>query len=76
MKTGLLSMSLLATMLLAGCDASAKSIDWYKEHDNERAAKFEECRKSSDPRGTEDCRNAIDATVHGGSFTKSPVKSW
>ena len=76
MKTGLLSLSLLATMLLAGYDASAKSIDWYKEHDKERAAKFEECRKSSDPRGTEDCRNAIDATVHGGSFTKSPDKTW
>lgn len=35
-----------------------------------------ECRKPSDPRGTEDCRNAIDATVHGGSFTKSPDKTW
>lgn len=27
-------------------------------------------------RGTEDCRNAIDATVLGGSFTKSPEKGW
>ncbi|WP_420897376.1 EexN family lipoprotein [Erwinia persicina] len=51
--------------------------EWYKAHDKERNAKYEQCRKASDPRGTEDCRNAIDATVHGGSFTKSsPNKSW
>lgn len=77
MKTGLLSLSLVAAVLLTGCDAGAKSIEWYKAHDNERNAKYEQCRKASDPRGTEDCRNAIDATVHGGSFTKSsPNKSW
>lgn len=77
MKTGLLSLSLVAAVLLTGCDAGAKSIEWYKAHDKERNAKYEQCRKASDPRGTEDCRNAIDATVHGGSFTKSnPNKSW
>ena len=79
MKTGLLSLVLLATTLLTGCDAGEKSIDWYKAHDAERKAKYKECTKASDPRGTEDCRNAIDAidaTVHGGSFTKSPDKSW
>jgi len=75
LKTGLISLGLLAT-LLTGCDAGAKSIDWYKAHDAERKAKYEECRKASDPRATEDCRNAIDATVLGGSFTKSPNKSW
>lgn len=77
MKTGLLSLSLLAAGLLTGCNAEAKSLEWYKAHDKERTAKYEECRKASDPRGTEDCRNAIDATVHGGSFTKSSSnKSW
>ncbi|MGC0984876.1 EexN family lipoprotein [Pantoea agglomerans] len=77
MKTGLLSLVLLATTLLTGCDAGAKGIDWFKAHDAERQAKYEECTKASDdPRGTEDCRNAIDATVHSGSFTKSPDKSW
>lgn len=76
MKTGLLSLGLLTAVLLAGCDAGAKSLEWYKAHDKERAAKYEECRKATDPRGTEDCRNAIDATVLGGSFTKSPEKSW
>jgi len=77
MKTGLISLSLVAAVLLTGCDAGAKSIEWYKAHDNERNAKYEQCRNASDPRGTEDCRNAIDATVHGGSFTKSsPNKSW
>ena len=73
MKAGLLSLSWLATTLLTGCDAGAKSIYWYKAHDAERKAKYKECTKASDPRGTEDCRNA---TVHGGSFTKSPNKSW
>lgn len=77
MKAGLLPLSLVAAVLLTGCDAGAKSIEWYKAHDKERNAKYEQCRKASDPRGTEDCRNAIDANVHGGSFTKSsPNKSW
>ncbi|MGJ8713295.1 EexN family lipoprotein, partial [Pantoea agglomerans] len=71
-----LSLGLLATTLLTGCDAGAKSMDWYKEHDVECKAQYEECTKASDPRGIEDCRNAIDSTVHGGSFTKSPNKSW
>ncbi|HIB5911796.1 TPA: EexN family lipoprotein [Klebsiella pneumoniae] len=76
MKTGLMSLSLLAAILLTGCDEGAKSEEWYKAHDTERRAKYEECRKESSPRGTEDCRNAIDATVHGGHFTKSPHKVW
>ena len=77
MKPRLLSVSLLGALLLAGCDVGAKSLEWYKAHDKERTAKYEECSKASEPRGTEDCRNAIDATVHGGSFTKSsPNKSW
>ncbi|WP_394550018.1 EexN family lipoprotein [Pantoea sp. SGAir0183] len=76
MKTGLISMSLLAAILLTGCDEGAKSEEWYKAHDNERKAKYEECRKDSNPRATEDCRNAIDAGVHGGQFTKSPEKGW
>lgn len=76
MKTGLLSLVLLATTMLTGCDAGAKSLNWYKAHDAERKAKYEECTKASDPRGTEDCRNALDATVHSGSFTKRPNKSW
>ncbi|MEN4610523.1 EexN family lipoprotein [Pantoea agglomerans] len=75
MKTGLISLGLLAA-LLTGCDAGAQSLEWYKAHDKERNAKVEECKKASEPRGTEDCRNAIDATVLGGSFTKSPNKSW
>jgi len=75
MKTGLISLVLLAT-LLTGCDAGAQSLEWYKAHDKERNAKVEECKKASDPRGSEDCRNAIDASVLGGSFTKSPNKSW
>ncbi|MEN4576816.1 EexN family lipoprotein [Pantoea agglomerans] len=72
----LIASLLLATTLLTGWDAGAKGIDWYKAHDAERKAKYEECTKAFDPRDTEDCRNAIDATVHGGSFTKSPNKSW
>ncbi|KKW49826.1 hypothetical protein XB02_15715 [Pantoea ananatis] len=76
MKTGLISMSLMAAILLTGCDEGAKSEEWYKAHENERKAKYEECRKESNPRATEDCRNAIDAGVHGGQFTKSPEKGW
>ncbi|GME34305.1 MULTISPECIES: EexN family lipoprotein [unclassified Pantoea] len=74
MKKGLLSLVLLVTTLLTGFDAGAKGIDWYKAHDAVRKAKYEECTNASDPRGAEDCRNAIDAAVYGGSFTKSPNK--
>ncbi|MDI9766877.1 EexN family lipoprotein [Pantoea dispersa] len=42
MEAELISLSLLATILLTGCDADAKSLEWYKAHDKERTAKFEE----------------------------------
>ncbi|MCG8709413.1 EexN family lipoprotein [Brenneria sp. 4F2] len=77
MKTRLVSLGLLAAMLLTGCDGGAKSIQWYMDHEKERDAKMQECIKESNPRGTEDCRNAIDASVHGGNaIQKSPNKSW
>ncbi len=76
MKKVILSLGLAATVLLTGCDEGVKSQEWYKAHDKERIAKYYECTKASDPSGTDDCRNAIDATVNGGSFTKSPNKSW
>lgn len=76
MKTGLISLGLLAT-LLTGCDAVAQSLEWYKAHDKERDAKVEECKKASDPRGTEDCRNAIDASFRAdGNITESKPKEW
>lgn len=71
MKAELLVSGLLAAALLTGYNADAKSLDWSKTHDKERSVKYEECRKSSGPRGTKDCRYAMDATVHGGSFTKT-----
>jgi hypothetical protein len=55
MKTGLLSLGLLATTLLAGCDAGAKSLNWYKAHDAERKAKYEECTKASRYRRLPQC---------------------
>lgn len=41
MKMGLVSLSLMTSVLLTGCDAGAKSLEWYKAHDKERTAKFE-----------------------------------
>ncbi|WP_343463891.1 EexN family lipoprotein [Pantoea sp.] len=76
MKTGLFSLALLSAMLLTGCDDGAKSVEWYQAHDEARSAKFEACKKDANPRGTEDCRNAIDATFRSGSYTKSPEKGW
>ena len=76
MKKGLLSFGMLASMLVTACNADAQSQEWYKAHDKERNAKVEECRKASDPRGTEDCRNAIDASFRSGSYTHGPNKSW
>lgn len=76
MKIGLLSLGLLSISLLAACEAGAQSLEWYKAHDKERNAKVEECKKASEPRGTEDCRSAIDASFRSGSYTKSPDRSW
>ena len=76
MKTGLLSLGLLAATLLPVCNAGAQSLEWYKAHDNERNAKVEECKKASNPRGTEECRNAIDASFRSGAYTYGPNKSW
>ncbi|EEJ3293212.1 EexN family lipoprotein [Salmonella enterica subsp. diarizonae] len=76
MKAGLFSMGLLAATLLTGCDAGVQSLEWYKAHDKERNAKVEECKKASDPRGTEDCWNAIDASVRTGNITQSKPQEW
>lgn len=77
MKTGLLSLGLIASSLLIGCDAEAQSMEWYKTHDQERDTKVEACKKAPDPRGTEDCRNAIDASVRADSnITRSKPKTW
>lgn len=69
-------MGLLAATLLTGCDAGVQSLEWYKAHDKERNAKVEECKKASDPRGTEDCWNAIDASVRTGNITQSKPQEW
>lgn len=66
----------LASLLLTACDSGAKSIDWYKSHDAERNQRYDECTKLSEPRATEDCRNAIDASFRSGSLTKSEHRSW
>ena len=78
MKTRLLPLGLLATVLLTtGYDATAsQNLEWFKTHDKERQAKIEECKKKTEPRGTEDCRNAIDASFASGTFTKSSGRTW
>ena len=35
---------------------------------------YDKCIKEPNPRGTENCRNAIDANVHSGNITSSKVK--
>lgn len=77
MKKALLTLGFLAATLLTGCDTGAQSLVWYKAHDKERNAKVEECKKASNPRGTEVCRNAIDASVRAeGNITPSKPKEW
>lgn len=77
MKTGLLSkVILLATMFISGY-VNAQSLKWYKQHDRERGDKILECKKASDPRSSEDCRNAIDASVRTeGNIIRSKSKAW
>ncbi|PQK82907.1 EexN family lipoprotein [Pantoea ananatis] len=77
MKKGLLSLGLLSAVVLTDCDARAESLEWYKTHDKERDTKVEECKKTSTPRGSEDCRNAIDASLTTESNIIRPKpKTW
>ncbi|MCW0345809.1 hypothetical protein NB703_003902 [Pantoea ananatis] len=39
MKKGLISLSLMAAVLITGCDARAESLEWYKTHVKDRDAK-------------------------------------
>jgi hypothetical protein len=63
MKNELSASIIMSVIFLAGCndDESTKSIDWYKSNNQERLDKTTLCKKSTQPRATEDCRNAIDA---------------
>lgn len=88
MKKISLSVSLLSSaLLLCGYSSAAwsedkqpeapfHSLEWFKQHEAERAATVEACKKMAHPRGTEECRNAIDASFRGGSYTKSKPQSW
>lgn len=76
MKTGLFAIGIMFSSLLLTCGAKAHNIDWYKSHNEARNEKVEECKKLDNPRSTEDCRTAIDASVRSGSYTKSPEKKW
>lgn len=73
-KIRLLTSGLVITLFLAGCGEETHSIEWYKEHDVERQTMYDKCIKEPNPRGTENCRNAIDANVHSGNITSSKVK--
>ena len=78
MKAGLLSMGLLAATLLTGGDVAAQSLEWYKtpRYRTQRKS-WKSVKKRPNPRGTEDCRNAIDASVRaGGNITDSKPKEW
>lgn len=72
----IVTSGLFTALLLVGCDEETHSIEWYKQHDTERQAMYDKCVKETTPRGTENCRNAIDAVVHGGNIITSKPKSW
>lgn len=47
---------------LAGCvEAGSKSVDWYKQHDQDRKARVVECRNNDQLEGSDDCQNALAA---------------
>ncbi|MBN3343337.1 EexN family lipoprotein [Pectobacterium brasiliense] len=50
---------LLLTLSLPVLAEETKDIDWYKQHDKERRALIEQCKKDQQLRITTECRTAM-----------------
>ncbi len=59
--------SLFAVLVLSGCNKKVKSVEYYKEHVDERVTKIKECKENSGLyRGDTECANALSAQIHSG----------
>lgn len=67
----------LESVLLASCGKPSHSVDYYKQHEDERNAVLEKCRADPDlVTKDEDCRSAGDAQALSGSYTPSKPQKW
>ncbi|AZK89875.1 EexN family lipoprotein [Xanthomonas oryzae] len=67
----------LASVLLASCGKPTHSVEYYKQHEDERNAMLEKCKADPDLITKDaNCRNAGDAQATSGSFTPSKPKQW
>jgi len=67
----------LVSVLLASCGKPVHSVDYYKQHEDERNAMLEKCKADPDLITTdENCRSAGDAQALSGSFTHSKPQKW
>lgn len=61
--------SLFIVLLLSGCDRQAKSVQYFKEHKDERKAKIKECLNDvAAHQDDEDCKNAARAQIYFGGM--------
>lgn len=51
----------LSALVLVGCSGSEQTVDWYRQHETERAEKLAWCAQSADRGLTVDCMNAAKA---------------
>ena len=64
-------------MLFTSCDELAQSVEWYKQHEAERKLMLGRCQANPDLMNkNRNCRNAADAEIILGNYTKSSARSW
>ncbi|WP_017161254.1 EexN family lipoprotein [Xanthomonas phaseoli] len=67
----------VVSVLLASCGKPVHSVDYYKQHEDERNAMLEKCKADPDLIAKdENCRAAGDAQALSGSFTPSKPQKW
>ncbi|ACB93627.1 EexN family lipoprotein (plasmid) [Xylella fastidiosa subsp. fastidiosa] len=67
----------LGSILLASCSKPVHSIEYYKQHEDERKVMLEKCKADPDlVMRDENCRSAADAQFQSGSYTPSKPREW
>ncbi|WP_027801045.1 EexN family lipoprotein [Paraburkholderia dilworthii] len=67
----------LGSVLLASRGKPVHSVDYYKQHEDERKAMLEKCTADPDlVTSDENCRGAADAQALSGSYTPSKPQEW
>lgn len=65
---------ILTSIVFTGCSGDLKTVDYYKEHADERKVKIEECRNNpGSMKGDPNCQNAF--VAHSEAIDKKTDKS-